>query len=228
MRKSDSDFGCPGTPAAFKVPLAPPIVMWKRMRQPLCFFCHLVFRHLADSASLAAYSVFCPAYSGEDACVASQPGQPGVEPAGARFGPAIKEVIAVEGAAGSGTASAKNARDGSSRQLPARSAEAEPGAAAPAGEPEPGTGQRGVAAAGRLPKAAGEESQDKPFVSGDDDGDLPAAQGPGAAAQFWRRRRGSWRRRCTTRGWRLTVSLLVSSTGLTPARSPRGWLPMRR
>ena len=51
---------------------------------------------------------------------------------------------------------------------------------------------------------------------------------PGAAAQFWRRRRGSLRRRRTTRGWRLTASLLVSSTGLTPARSPRGWLPMRR
>src|SRR6266496_6246921 len=53
-------------------------------------------------------------------------------------------------------------------------------------------------------------------------------QRPGAAAQFWRRRRGSWRRRRTTRGWRLTASLLVSSTGLTPARSPRGWLQMRR
>ena len=46
----------------------------------------------------------------------------------------------------------------------------------PSGEPEPGTGQRGVAAAaGRLPKAAGGESQDKPFVSDDDEG-LPAAR----------------------------------------------------
>src|SRR5436190_19226954 len=48
------------------------------------------------------------------------------------------EVIAVEGAAGSGTASAKSARVGCSRQLPGRSAEAGPGAATPglAGGPE--------------------------------------------------------------------------------------------
>jgi RNA polymerase primary sigma factor len=115
-------------------------------------------------------------YLGEDACVASQPGQPGVEPPAARCGPAIEEVIAVEGAAGSGTASAKSARAGCSRQLPARSAEAGPGAAAPAREPGPGTGQGGAAAAaGRPPQAAGEESGDEPLVSGDDDGGLPAA-----------------------------------------------------
>jgi RNA polymerase primary sigma factor len=42
---------------------------------------------------------------------------------------------------------------------------------------EPGTGQRGVAAAvGRPPKAAGEESQDEPSVSGEDDEDLPGAR----------------------------------------------------
>jgi RNA polymerase primary sigma factor len=46
-----------------------------------------------------------------------------------------------------------------------------------AGEQEPGTGQGDVAAAaGRPPQAAGEESQDEPLVSGDDDQDLPAAQ----------------------------------------------------
>jgi len=45
-----------------------------------------------------------------------------------------------------------------------------------AGEPEPGTGQGGVAAAGRPPKAAGEQSQDEPLVSGGDDEGLPAAQ----------------------------------------------------
>jgi RNA polymerase primary sigma factor len=46
-----------------------------------------------------------------------------------------------------------------------------------AGEQEPGTGQGDVAAAaGRPPQAAGEESQDEPLVSGDDDEDLPAAQ----------------------------------------------------
>jgi RNA polymerase primary sigma factor len=45
-----------------------------------------------------------------------------------------------------------------------------------AGEPEPGTGQGGVAAgAGRSPTAAGEQSQDEPLVSGDDDEGLPAA-----------------------------------------------------
>src|SRR4249920_1390432 len=92
-------------------------------------------------------------------------------------GPAIEEVIAVAGAAGSGTASAKSAPAGCSRRLPGRSGNAGPGAAAPAGEPEPGTGQCGVAAvAGRPPKAAGGESQDEPLVSGGDGGGLPAAQ----------------------------------------------------
>ena len=52
-----------------------------------------------------------------------------------------------------------------------------------AGEPEPATGQGGVAAAaGRRPEAAGEESQDEPFVFGDDDEDLPAAQAAVAGA----------------------------------------------
>jgi RNA polymerase primary sigma factor len=83
-------------------------------------------------------------------------------------------VIAVESAAGSGTASAKSARVGWFQQLPARPAEAGPGAAAPAGEPEPGTGQCGAAAAGRLPMAAGGERQDEPLVSGDNGGGLPA------------------------------------------------------
>jgi RNA polymerase primary sigma factor len=92
-------------------------------------------------------------------------------------------VIAVEGAAGSGTTSAKSAQVGCSRQLPARSAEAGPGAAAPACEQEPGTGQGDVAAAvGRPPEAAGGESGDEPFVSGDDDDDLPAAQVASAGA----------------------------------------------
>ena len=46
-----------------------------------------------------------------------------------------------------------------------------------AGEQEPGTGQGDVAAAaGRPPQAAGEESQDEPLVSGDDDEGLPAAR----------------------------------------------------
>ncbi len=51
-----------------------------------------------------------------------------------------------------------------------------------AGEQEPGTGPGDVAAAGRPPKAAGEESEDEPFVFGDDDEDLPAAQVAAAGA----------------------------------------------
>jgi RNA polymerase primary sigma factor len=64
------------------------------------------------------------------------------------------------------------------------SAHGEPCAAQEAaGEPEPGTGQGGAAAAaGRPPQAAGEESQDEPWVVGDDDEDLPAAQVAAAGA----------------------------------------------
>ena len=52
-----------------------------------------------------------------------------------------------------------------------------------AGEQEPGAGQGDVAAAaGRPPQAAGEESQDEPLVSGDDDEDLPAARVAAAGA----------------------------------------------
>jgi RNA polymerase primary sigma factor len=52
-----------------------------------------------------------------------------------------------------------------------------------AGEREPGTGQGDVAAAaGRPPQAAGEEGQDEPWVSGDDDEGLPAARVAAAGA----------------------------------------------
>jgi RNA polymerase primary sigma factor len=103
--------------------------------------------------------------SGEDACVASQPGQPGAEPTAARRGPAIEKVIAVAGAAGSWTASARNARVDCSRQLPGRSAEAGPDAAAP-----------GLAGGVELAAAAGGDTdQDEPFVSGDNDEGLPGA-----------------------------------------------------
>ena len=62
------------------------------------------------------------------------------------------------------------ARSGSAQGEPCAAQEA-------AGEQEPGTGQGGVAAAaGRRPEAAGEGSQDEPFVFGDDDEDLPAAR----------------------------------------------------
>jgi RNA polymerase primary sigma factor len=66
-----------------------------------------------------------------------------------------------------------------SRTQPARPA---PGPC-PAGGQEPGTGRGdAAAAAGRPPKAAGEESQDKPFIFGDDDEDLPAARVAAAGA----------------------------------------------
>ena len=68
------------------------------------------------------------------------------------------------------------ARSGSVQDEPGAQQEA-------AGEQEPGTGPGDVAAAaGRPPKAAGEESQDEPFVFGDDDEDLPAAQVAAAGA----------------------------------------------
>jgi RNA polymerase primary sigma factor len=52
-----------------------------------------------------------------------------------------------------------------------------------AGEREPSAGRGDVAAAaGRPPQAAGEESQDEPLVSGDDDQDLPAARVAAAGA----------------------------------------------
>ena len=68
----------------------------------------------------------------------------------------------------------------------ARSGQArdEPGAVQQAaGEREPGTGQGDVtAAAGRPRQAAGGESQDQPWVSGDDDEGLPAARVAAAGA----------------------------------------------
>jgi RNA polymerase primary sigma factor len=154
----------------------------------------------------------------------------------------------VAAAPGSGTASGKRARVACSRQLPGRSAEAAPDAAAPGlprdpelaaaaggggigaalglddpidpgrdGNPvetggplpaapietarsgsahdEPRAGQEaadahqpgtsdgdGAAAAGRPPHAAGQESQDEPLVSGDDDEGLPAARVAAAGA----------------------------------------------
>src|SRR5204863_340057 len=151
-------------------------------------------------------------------------------------------MIAVAGAAGSRTASARRARAACSRPLPGRSPEVAPDAAAPgpahqpqlavaaggvagaamgwndpadpggdndageiggplpaapagmahsgaardepraaqqaAGEPEPGPGQGEVtAAAGCPPQAAGEQSRDEPWVSGEDDEGLPATRG---------------------------------------------------
>jgi RNA polymerase primary sigma factor len=68
------------------------------------------------------------------------------------------------------------ARSGAARDEPRALQEA-------AGEQEPGTGQGDVTAAvGRPPQAAGEESQDEPLVSGDDDEDLPAARVTAAGA----------------------------------------------
>src|SRR5882757_2447489 len=156
-------------------------------------------------------------------------------------------MIAVAGAAGSRTASARRARAACSRPLPGRSPEVAPDAAAPgrarqlqlavaaggaagaamgwndpadpggdndaaeiggplpaaptgmahsgsarderraaqqaAGEREPRPGQGDVtAAAGRPPQAAGEQSRDEPWVSGEDDEDLPAPRVTAAGA----------------------------------------------
>ena len=67
-------------------------------------------------------------------------------------------------------APAETAGSGSAHGEPCAAPEA-------AGEQEPGTGQGGVAAAaGRPLEAAGEDSQDEPLVSGDDDEALPAAR----------------------------------------------------
>ena len=164
-----------------------------------------------------------------------------------RASPAMGGVIAVAGAAGTGSASARRARAACSRPRPGRSAEVAPGAAAPglahdpqpavaagslsgaavgvtgpadpgrdgdaaeiggplpanpidtarsgeardepgaaqqaAGEQEPGLRQDdAAAAAGRPPHAAGEEGQDEPWVSGDDDQDLPAPRVAAAGA----------------------------------------------
>ena len=66
------------------------------------------------------------------------------------------------------------ARSGSARDEPRAPREA-------AGEQEPGAGQGDVAAAaGRPPQAAGEQSQDEPLISGDDD--LPAVRVAAAGA----------------------------------------------
>ena len=51
-----------------------------------------------------------------------------------------------------------------------------------AGEHEPGTRSAGAATAGRPLQAAGEQSQDEPLVSGEDDEDLPAARVAAAGA----------------------------------------------
>jgi hypothetical protein len=77
------------------------------------------------------------------------------------------------GAAGIGgplaAAPVARARSGSAPGEPCAGREA-------AGEPVPGTGQGVAGGAGGPPEAAGEESQDEPFVSGDDGEGLPAAQ----------------------------------------------------
>ena len=78
-------------------------------------------------------------------------------------------MIAVAGAAGSRTASARRARAACSRPLPGRSPEVAPDAAAP-----------GPAA--RPPQAAGEQSRDEPWVSGEDDEGLPAPRVAAAGA----------------------------------------------
>jgi RNA polymerase primary sigma factor len=127
------------------------------------------FRQLADSTGLSRCSAFLPCVSGEDAGVASQPG---VEPGPASCGPAsamgLNNLVGPGGtsdaapAGGSRHAAAIDmAHSGAAQEEPLAAQQA-------AGEPGPGAGSGDVAAA---PGA-----QDEPWVAGDDDEDLPAAQ----------------------------------------------------
>ena len=68
-------------------------------------FCPVVLWQLAGSAGVSGMvRLVALDVSGEDARVASRPGQPGADPGMARCGPVVGGVIAVAGAAGSGTA----------------------------------------------------------------------------------------------------------------------------
>ena len=128
-------------------------------------FCHVCFPAAGRQRGFQQYvPPYCPASPGEDACVASQPGQPARR---ARHGgrrPGDRGVIAVAGAAGFGTASARGARAARSRQLPGRSPEVAPGAAAPGLARKP---QLAVAAGGGTGAAMGLNGPADPGGDGD-------------------------------------------------------------
>jgi RNA polymerase primary sigma factor len=132
---------------------------------------HIVFRRLAGSAGFSGSSALLSWISGRGCRVASQPGQPGVEPGPARCAPAIERVLAMAGAVAPGLA----------RKPGLASAGGGIGAAMGLNDPADPGGDSGAVEIGP-PQAAGEEIQDEPLVSGDDDEDLPAARVAAAGA----------------------------------------------
>ena len=126
-------------PAAIEPPRTPPSVVGEGRGSRSVFSVICVFRHLADSAGFSSMSRFLVLHIRERMPVSrASPASQASSPSTARCGPAIEGVIAVAGAAGSGTASARRAQVACSRPIPSRSAEVAPGAAAPglAHEPE--------------------------------------------------------------------------------------------
>jgi len=99
----------------------------------------------------------------------------------AAAGGGINAVMGLDDPAGPGGDSGAVEIDGPLAAVPTGRARSDSAVGEPcagreaSGEPGPGTDQGGAAAAGR-PPTAGEKSQDEPFVSGDDDGDLPPTQ----------------------------------------------------
>src|SRR5215471_3865237 len=95
----------------------------------------------------------------------------------AAAGGGINAVMGLDDPAGPGWDSGAVEIDGPLAVAPTGRARSDSGVGEPcagreaSGEPGPGTDQGSAAAAGRPP--AGEKSQDEPFVSGDDDEDLP-------------------------------------------------------
>ena len=94
-------------------------------------FCPVVFRLLADGAGFSGMFRLVSLHTRGRMPVSSQPGQPGVEPGTVRWRSGDRGVIAVAGAAGSGTVSAGRVRVVCSRRLPGRSPDVTTGAAVP-------------------------------------------------------------------------------------------------
>jgi len=94
-------------------------------------FCPVVFRQLADGAGFSGMFRLVSLHTRGRMPVSSQPGQPGVEPGTVRWRSGDRGVIAVAGAAGSGTVSDGRVRVVCSRRLPGRSPDVTTGAAVP-------------------------------------------------------------------------------------------------
>ena len=109
-------------PAASVPAPTPRSVVWRQDEAAARIFCHVWFPAAGRQRGFQQYvPPYCPASPGEDACVASQPGQPARRARPGARRPGDGGVIAVARAAGSGTASARGARAACSRQLPGRS-----------------------------------------------------------------------------------------------------------